>query len=204
MNKRLLFCGLAAWTSVAASADFEADWYCLTNTISASVDLNPTNRTDAQRLALFSKRCRMVELSASELVATNREALFACLDDIGTYVLFPTNAYWNELEDAKAAFLDFQATNTYARTPGIVRAPWSYSHIEGTGCFGDAVHKRWEPVLSRNKEIERYRHKVLAAFKPAVQQHLSSMPQEMQATFRTNIVTRAALTAEEAGTLFAQ
>ena len=204
MNSKLLFCWFAIWISVVAIADVEADWQSLTNAIETTVDLSPANRTEAQRFALFNKRCLMVEVSASQLVATNREALFACLDDIGTYVLFPTNAYWNELEDAKAAFLDFQATNTYARTPGIVRAPWSYSHIEGTGCFGDAVHKRWEPVLSRNKEIERYRHKVLAAFKPAVQQHLSSMPQEMQATFRTNIVTRAALTAEEAGTLFAQ
>ena len=203
MNKRLLFCGLAAWTSVAASADFEADWYCLTNTISASVDLNPTNRTDAQRLALFSKRCRMVELSASELVATNREALFACLDDIGTYVLFPTNAYWNELEDAKAAFLDFQATNTYARTPGIIRRPWS-PQIAGTGRFGVAVCQRWEHLLSRNEEIARYRQKVLAAFKPVVQTHLLSMPEDVRTAFKTNVVTRAALSEQEAETLFAQ
>ena len=204
MNSKLLFCWFAIWISVVAIADFEADWYCLTNTISASVDLNPTNRTDAQRLALFSKRCRMVELSASELVATNREALFACLDDIGTYVLFPTNAYWNELEDAKAAFLDFQATNTYARTPGIVRAPWSYSHIEGTGRFGVAVCQRWEHLLSRNEEIARYRQKVLAAFKPVVQTHLLSMPEDVRTAFKTNVVTRAALSEQEAETLFAQ
>ena len=210
MNSKLLFCWFAIWISVVAIADahhfmqrrFERYFCAVLVHLLFFQGVGPIMGIQAR--SLFNKRCLMVEVSASQLVATNREALFACLDDIGTYVLFPTNAYWNELEDAKAAFLDFQATNTYARTPGIVRAPWSYSHIEGTGCFGDAVHKRWEPVLSRNKEIERYRHKVLAAFKPAVQQHLSSMPQEMQATFRTNIVTRAALTAEEAGTLFAQ
>ena len=202
MNNKLLFFGFAIWTSVVAIADIEADWQSLTNAIDATVDLNPTNRTDAQRFALFNKRCLMVGVSASELVATNREALFACLDDIGTYVLFPTNAYMDEIAEAQATFLNFQATNTCERMPGIVWGAWP-QHIEGTGRFGDAVYKRWEPVLSRNKEIERYRHKVLAAFKPAVQTHLLSMPEEVRAAFRTNVVTRAALSAQEEEALFA-
>ena len=157
-----------------------------------------------QQIAFADKYWWMRDAAAMELVATNREALFACLDDMGTYVLFPTNAYVDEIAVAKTEFMAFQATNTYPRTPGSVRIPWSYKNIEGTGWFGNAVYHRWEPVLSRNKQIETYRRKVLTAFRPAVQRHLSSMPGEMRPAFMTNVMERAALSVREAEMLFSQ
>ena len=204
MHCKALVVGLAISASTIIMADPDTDWQCLTNAINASFDLNPSNRTDMQQIAFVGKCWRMRNAAATELVAPNREALFACLDDIGTYVLFPTNAYLDEIAVAKTEYLAFQATNTYPRTPGSVRSPWSFKHIEGTGWFGNAVYHRWEPVLSRNNQIETYRRKVLTAFRPAVQRHLSSMPGEMRPAFRTNVMERASLSVREVEILFTQ
>ena len=201
-NSKALIAGFAISIAALAWADIDVEWQSLTNAISASVDLNPTNRTDAQRIALYGKQRLMADVAALELVATNEEALMTCLDDIGTYISFPTNSYVVELANAKAEFLNWCVTNTLTRSEAFRRIG-RYKYTGGNE-FEQAVNVCWEPVLSRNKEIERYRHKVLATFKPAVQQHLSRMPQEMQATFRTNIMTRAALSEEEAEMLFGQ
>ncbi len=184
-------------------ADPDTDWQCLTNAINASFDLNPSNRTDMQQIAFVGKCRRMRNAAATELVATNREALFACLDDIGTYVLFPTNLYMDEVANAKAEYSAWRAKNPPTRTPGVVtRRP--IIRIEGAGMFGNVVYHRWEPVLSRNNQIETYRRKVLTAFRPAVQRHLSSMPGEMRPAFRTNVMERASLSVREVEILFTQ
>ena len=203
MRVKTMVMVIVLWTSAVSMADFNADWQCLTNAISASFDLNPSNRTDMQQIAFVGKCWRMRNAAATELVATNREALFACLDDIGTYVLFPTNLYLDEVANAKAEYSAWRAKNPPTRTPGVVtRRP--IIRIEGAGMFGNVVYHRWEPVLSRNNQIETYRRKVLTAFRPAVQRHLSSMPGEMRPSFRTNVMERASLSVHEAEILFTQ
>ena len=200
---KALVAGLAISASTIIMADSDTDWQCLTNALNASFDLNPSNRTDMQQIAFADKYWWMRDAAATELVATNREALFACLDDIGTYVLFPTNLYMDEVANAKAEYSAWRAKNPPTRTPGVVtRRP--IIRIEGAGMFGNVVYHRWEPVLSRNKQIETYRRKVLTAFRPAVQRHLSSMPGEMRPAFRTNVMERASLSVREAEILFTQ
>ncbi len=203
MHCKALVAGLAISASTIIMADSDTDWQCLTNAINASFDLNPSNRTDMQQIAFVGKCRRMRNAAATELVATNREALFACLDDIGTYVLFPTNLYMDEVANAKAEYSAWRAKNPPTRTPGVVtRRP--IIRIEGAGMFGNVVYHRWEPVLSRNNQIETYRRKVLTAFRPAVQRHLSSMPGEMRPAFRTNVMERASLSVREVEILFTQ
>ncbi len=203
MLVKTLILGCAIWASAGVVADAAADWQCLTNALCASFDLNPSNRTDMQQVSCCGKCFRMREVASTELVATNREVLFACLDDIGMYVLLPTNAYVEEVAYAKQAYSAWKAMNPPTRTPGVVQE-WPHVKIEGTGKFGTAVYERWEPVLSRNKQIGAYRRKVLDAFKPAILRHRLSIPEDMRAAFQTNVMERASLSAQEMSDLFAQ
>lgn len=204
MSKSMRFLSLSAALMVMpALADAETDWQCITNAICFSVELNPSNRTDEQRLALCNKASRMLEAAGTDLVATNQSALFACLDDVGCYSLFPTNDYVNELNAAKVKARNWSLTNELNRIEQWNRI----ARFRNTGYpneFEHAVYIRWEPVLSRNKEIVAYRRRVLKGFKQPVIQHLNAMPEGDAALFRTNVISRAVLSSQEEVDLFQQ
>lgn len=204
MKKKMLVLRLVEMLlAMPALADIETDWQSITNAICFNVELNPSNRTDEQRLALCNKGSRMLEAACTDLVATNQAALFACLDDIGCYCLFSTNEYVSELNAAKTEFQTWCGTNMLSRIEKLNRI----GRLKYTGAmseFEHAVYVRWEPVLSRNKEIAFYRRRVLGGFKPPVLEHLNALPEGDRALFKTNVMTRAALSLQESVDLFQQ
>ncbi len=201
MKLKLSFFAFAICANAVVMAGVEEDWQCLTNAISTSFDLNPSNRTDMQQISYCGKCFSMMDAAATELVSTNKEALFFCLDDIGAYIPFPTNVYMIEVANARAEYAEWQSNNPPTQALGVVHSLGD-ENIEGAGRFGNVVYERWEPVISRNKQIEAYRRKILLAFRPAIQRHLHALPVEMRAVFQTNVVMRASLSTQEAELIF--
>lgn len=102
---------------------------------------------------------------------------------------------------AGAEYAEWQSNNPPTQALGVVHSLGD-ENIEGAGRFGNVVYERWEPVISRNKQIEAYRRKILLAFRPAIQRHLHALPVEMRAVFQTNVVMRASLSTQEAELIF--